>query len=72
MYKVFNKYALRTPLLAINYFRDLTTGLEISDNKLLNEFKNPIIREAIFLASPILYNEIVKWSENKIQKPVEV
>ena len=72
MYKVFNKYALRTPLLPINYYRDLTTRLEISDDKLLNEFKNPMIREAIFLASPVLYKEIIKWSENKIQKIITV
>jgi len=65
MHKVFNKYILRTPLLSINYYNDLTAGENITDEKLLDEFKNPIIKEALFLASPVLFKEMVKWSENK-------
>lgn len=67
MYKIFNKYVLRTPLFSVNYFLNLTKDKLISDEKLLSEFENPIIKESIYLASPVLFEELNKWSENKIK-----
>ena len=71
MYKLFNKYILRTPIFSINYFFKLTQNEVISDEQLIHEFNNPVISEAIYLASPILYKEIEKWSKSKIRDEKE-
>ncbi|MCF6308127.1 MAG: lantibiotic dehydratase family protein [Flavobacteriaceae bacterium] len=61
MYKIFDKYLLRTPLLPVNFFLELTSQNVISESKFIEIFKNEIIREAIYLGSPILFNELDKW-----------
>lgn len=71
MYKIFDKYILRTPLLPVKYYLDLTQKETISDDELKKEFSNPAIQEAIYLASPILYKEIEKWSKNEIKNDKE-
>lgn len=65
MYKNFDKYILRTPILPVNFFLKLTKDKEIADEDLKTIFYNPLINEAIYLASPVLYQEIKKWGENK-------
>ena len=72
MYKIFSKYVLRTPIFPINYYFNLTKDQTITDKKLLQEFENPVIKEAIYLASPILFKEIEKWSEKKIKEAKEI
>jgi len=67
MYKNFNKYILRTPLFPTNYFFNLTKYEDISNEDLIKEFYNPIIKEAIYLASPILYKQLEKWSNKEIK-----
>ncbi len=61
-YKSFPNFVLRTPLLPLNFFKDLTSKDVVTDQELKEAFKTPIIREAIFLASPSLYEEAVKWA----------
>jgi hypothetical protein len=65
MYKVFDNYVLRTPLLTIDYFLKLTGENKVTDNQLKDVFSDPIIKEAIYLASPVLFKEIEKWSIGK-------
>ncbi|MBL4668497.1 MAG: lantibiotic dehydratase family protein [Flavobacteriales bacterium] len=65
MYKVFNTYVLRTPLFPIDFFLNITKDKEVSDDKLKEIFQNPLVKESIYLASPILFEEIEKWTENK-------
>lgn len=71
MYRNFNKYVLRAPLFSLNYFLNLTSDNDVSDADLFKEFNNPVIREAIFLASPVLYTQIEKWCSNKIKSEKE-
>ena len=66
MYKIFNKYVLRAPLLPIGYFLDITKNDCVSYQALMEEFKKPLIKEAIFLASPVLCAELEKFSKNLI------
>ncbi len=62
-----NKYILRTPLLPINYFYDLTSSPDlISDEKFKEIFKDKKIIEAIFLASPTMYFQIEKFLKDQI------
>lgn len=69
-YKSFSNFVLRTPLLPLNFFEELTSGELITDKQLKDVFKNPVIQEAVFLASPSLYEEAVKWvnEEKKDEK----
>ena len=62
-YTSFPKYVLRTPLFSFSFYKELTEDIEISQEELQNICKNPTIKEAIFLASPSLYQEFEKWLE---------
>lgn len=66
-YHNLNNYVLRTPLMAVNFFIDFTNDKVISDIKFKNTLKNPVIKEAIFLASPTLYFEVEKWLNNELK-----
>ncbi|RNL68585.1 hypothetical protein ED312_23265 [Sinomicrobium pectinilyticum] len=68
IYSDYNKYILRTPLLSLNFFKNLTSEETISDERIKNILKDPTIREAIFLASPPLYKQIVRWENNQIKE----
>lgn len=65
MYKIFDTYVLRTPYLTIDFFLKLTAEDKVTDEQLKSVFSDSKIKEAIFLASPILYKEIEKWSIGK-------
>lgn len=65
MYKIFDTYVLRTPLLTIDFFLELTKEDRITDQQLKNIFSDFSIKEAIFLASPVLFKEIEKWSTDQ-------
>ncbi|NER12569.1 hypothetical protein GWK08_03885 [Leptobacterium flavescens] len=62
-YKNFPNFVLRTPLLPLSFFEELTAEDVISDKRIKEVFKDPLVKEAIFLASPSLYSEAVKWAE---------
>ncbi len=65
-YLPFGKFVLRTPLLPLESFNDLTSTEIISDQKLIDLCKNQTIREAIFLASPSFSSQIEKWTNGEI------
>ncbi|PZR19474.1 MAG: hypothetical protein DI539_13835, partial [Flavobacterium psychrophilum] len=71
MYQTFKKYLLRTPIFPIDYFFQLTREFQISDAHLKEQFKNPLISEAIYLASPVLFKEILKWSNGETENGKE-
>lgn len=60
-YTAFNEFILRVPILSLDFFVNLTSGDEVSEKSLQNAFQNPVIREAVFLASPTLFFELQKW-----------
>lgn len=66
-YKAFSTYCLRTPLLSLHQFLKFTNSKEISKDSILDVFKNSILSEAIFIASPALYKELVKWKEGTLE-----
>lgn len=59
-YKYFPKYILRTPLLSIDNYLDLTDKTNLDLNKLKEYLLLPEVKEAIFLASPEFYKEVIK------------
>lgn len=65
-YEVFEDYVLRTPLFCVDFYRNLTAERIVSDDNLITAFEDAVIKEALFLASPILYYELEKWTSGKM------
>ncbi len=65
-YNYFPEFVLRTPLLDFPFYKNLTSGETVSNEHLKNAYKNPIVKEAMFLASPTLYFEIEKWINGQL------
>jgi len=63
-YTPFETFCLRTPFLSLEYFSGLTEIDEITDDFLLEQLKSPEISEAIYLASPELHGQLIKWSQD--------
>ncbi|WP_264550579.1 lantibiotic dehydratase family protein [Flavobacterium sp. N2038] len=71
-YKSFPNFVLRAPLLPFNFFEELTSQQNISDDEFKKLFDRAEIKEAVFLATPILFNELEKWLNNKIEDPNKI
>ncbi|WP_394773442.1 lantibiotic dehydratase family protein [Flavobacterium sp.] len=74
--KPFADYVLRTPLMPLSFY--LNTIENYSTEKAKQLYHNPLIREAISLASPELIKELDKWVKedtnisNEITKKLEI
>lgn len=66
-YTPFDTYCLRTPMLSLEFFDNLIDADEISDALLKEKFQHPLVAEAIYLASPELYQQLIKWSMGEIK-----
>lgn len=62
-YQYLPDYILRTPLLPFTFYKSLTKETFTSDKAFEKLIDNPLIMEAIFLASPSLYKELSKWNK---------
>jgi len=72
MYSPFNNFVFRTPALPVNAFFQEIEKLE-KDNTYWQQFlQNSLLREAIFLASPVLYDEIGKFLSGYLTKEKDV
>ena len=65
-YTLFNNYILRTPLLDDTVFNELLSDTEKVSEVLKKMFKDSIVKETIYLASPEFYRELEKWIEGRI------
>ncbi|WP_268225446.1 lantibiotic dehydratase family protein [Sinomicrobium oceani] len=65
-YQNFPGFVLRTPLFPLEFYKDLTGGDRIPEEKLKALFKDTLIREAVFLASPPLYEELTRWEAGTV------
>ena len=57
----FFQYVLRTPLFPITFYLELVENY--SREKVLEAFENPLVREAIYIASPELVSALDKWKK---------
>ncbi len=55
-------FILRTPLIGVDKLLNLLS--DYSDEKLVKEFSDPTLQEALFIASPTLYSEIYDAIQN--------
>jgi hypothetical protein len=65
-YSYFQQFCVRIPLFSVDFFYQMTQEEEVSDSFLLKQTKNPIVKEAIFLASPYFYSQVTKWSRGEV------
>lgn len=66
-YNCTNKYILRSPLLPLNFFYKFTEKRgNIDDTEFVELFNSEVVREAIYLASPALYDQFEKFVNGKI------
>lgn len=66
-------YLIRTPLLPLNFldqFNDISWQ-QLHD-KVKTIFTHPYLLEAIYIASPELYRELLKWQEGRLTDEKEV
>jgi len=71
-YEAFQNYVVRSPLLPFDFYRELTAKGRITDDEFKKIFTDPVIKEAIFLASPSLYERMKSWLENDLsEKKIE-
>ncbi|NAS13002.1 lantibiotic dehydratase family protein [Poritiphilus flavus] len=66
-YESFPKFLLRAPIFPVSFFKKLTSTDHITSTELKKIWQNPIVREAIFLASRSLTEELDKWVDGKIK-----
>jgi hypothetical protein len=62
-YQLFNKYCIRTPLFPIQFYKKYENFTETALKEIL---LNTVFREAIFLASPELYHQIIRWEKGNL------
>lgn len=61
-------FHLRTPLLSSRLFEEWQTAPDKTEF-LLKQLEAPLIREAIYVASPSLYERLTEWEKARDQKP---
>lgn len=66
-YKLLDNYCLRTPLLPNSLYKNLTKTSTLSNLNFKAILKDTILREAIYIASPELYAQIVKWEQGELK-----
>ncbi|MCT2407392.1 lantibiotic dehydratase family protein [Chryseobacterium antibioticum] len=74
-YQFFDEYVFRTPLFSRKKFQENVDDHETSTEELKIICTNSVFQEAIYLASPYVYNELIRWlnsekefSSKKFQK----
>lgn len=60
-YRNFKNYILRVPLFPFSSYKEITSGKKIDTKDFKIICSNPIFKEALFLASPSLYSEMIRW-----------
>ncbi len=71
VFQSFNKFILRTPLYPSGFLQELLKK-DIDDANLKTICDNPVIKEAIFLASPNLQSKIEKWLSGELTDEKEL
>ncbi len=71
-YYPINQYCLRVPLLSLDIIENILEDQKIDDDFLKSQWKNLLMREAIFLTSPYLHEELSKWYDEKLEDRLKI
>ena len=66
-YQYFPNFVLRTPLFSFDFYKDITSGDQITKDILIQSYKNPLVRESCFMASPSLSFELEKLANGSME-----
>ncbi|WP_438968640.1 lantibiotic dehydratase family protein [Nonlabens sp.] len=72
IYKILDVYGLRTPLLSLNFGNVFFHKESITDTDFKRLIEHPILREGIYLASPELYKQLLKWEKGLLKDPKKI
>lgn len=64
-YHFFDTFCLRTPIYSLNFYKELFNKDEISIYELKNVWKDSVVREALFIASPELFYQLQNYFEQE-------
>ncbi|WP_027380189.1 lantibiotic dehydratase family protein [Chryseobacterium daeguense] len=64
-YQFFEEYVVRTPFFSNKDFQKKFEKEKLSDDDLKEVCKDPVFQEAIYLASPYVYQEVQQWFSGK-------
>ena len=64
--QLFNNYDLRTPLFSFKTCKKCINKDKLDANDFKDVLNSTIFREAIFLASPELHHQIIKWENGAL------
>jgi len=71
-YVPFDNFLFRTPLLSISTFFKEMSKLEKEEKYWKQFLQDPLLQEAIFLASPVLYDEVCKYLSGYLTKEKDI
>ena len=66
-YKAFNTCILRTPLFSLEKYQEFLNLFNSIDNNVSSFIDDLVIMEALFLASPEFYQELLKLNKESLQ-----
>jgi len=70
-YQFFDKYIVRTPTFSNKYFHEKFSEEKILVEDIKKIASDPVFQEAIYLASPYLYSEMIQWLDGDKQLTVK-
>ena len=65
-YNLFDNYCIRTPFFSLKLYDSLFNCQDIPENVYRELLQNVEFREAVFLASKSLNEQLTNWENNKI------
>ncbi len=71
-YTFFEDYCLRAPVLSLDYYQHLTKNKKIDDDAFKDIWRQELIKEAVFIASPHLYDAVENWLQGKEIKSANI
>lgn len=61
-----NRFIVRTPMRPVSDAQSLLAGNAVDDTQLLTAFDDPFVQEAIYVASPSLFDAIERWQRGEL------
>jgi len=66
-YQNFSSFVMRSPLFPFNFIESVVGGKDTSEEQVREICLDPMVQEAIFLASPDLYQQMQEWLKGELR-----
>lgn len=71
-YNLADHYALRTPLLSYAVYKKVLNKVALNTQDFTLLLSNTVFREALYLASPIVYAQLIKWELGDLKDSLKI